>query len=166
MHLTLNMITPKLIIILQQQLPITSPIWHRLCTAFLSEQGLWEMHGDMRKTFHLSSFLTPSSKWLFVAYWLDWKSAIPLCFYHLGEGCFSTKAVWNHWEWYLQATWLTWKHNHHSSPFSTSLPLVGNSGRLAWVRHSSRKSSATHSCQRVWYFCVSKKWYGCQCLEF
>ena len=33
--------------------------------------------------------------------------------------------------------------------FSTSLSLAGNSGRLTWVRHSSRKSSATHSYQCV-----------------
>ena len=28
---------------------------------------------------------------------------------------------------------------------TSSVSLVGNSGRLTWVRHSSRKSSATHS---------------------
>ena len=32
---------------------------------------------------------------------------------------------------------------------STSLSLAGNSGQLTWVRHSSRKSSATHSYQCV-----------------
>ena len=49
--------------------------------------------------------------------------------------------------------------------FSTSLSLArGNSGRLSWVRHSSRRSSATHSYQCVQYFRVSKQWYGCQCL--
>ena len=31
----------------------------------------------------------------------------------------------------------------------TSLSFAGNLGRLTWVRHSSRKSSATHSYQRV-----------------
>ena len=50
--------------------------------------------------------------------------------------------------------------------FSISLSFAVNSGRLAWVRHSSRKSSATHSYQRVQYFPVSKRWYGCQCLGF
>ena len=47
-----------------------------------------------------------------------------------------------------------------------SLSLAGNSGRLTWVRHSSRKSSATHSYQCVQNFCVSKQWHGCQCLGF
>ena len=47
-----------------------------------------------------------------------------------------------------------------------SLPLAENSGRLTWVGHSSRKSSATHSCQCVQYFRVFKQWYGCQCLGF
>ena len=37
------------------------------------------------------------------------------------------------------------------------LSLAGNSGRLTWVRHSSRKNSATHSCQCVQYFRVSKQ---------
>ena len=50
--------------------------------------------------------------------------------------------------------------------FSTSLSLVGNSGRLTWVRHSSRKSSASHSYQCVEYLRVSKQRYGCQCLRF
>ena len=50
--------------------------------------------------------------------------------------------------------------------FSISLSLVGNSGRLTWVGHSSRKSSATHFYQCVEYFRVSKQYYGCQCLEF
>ena len=36
----------------------------------------------------------------------------------------------------------------------------GNSGRLTWVRHSSRKSSATHSYQCLLYLCVSKQWCG------
>ena len=34
--------------------------------------------------------------------------------------------------------------------YSTSLSLVGNSGGLTWVRHNSRKSSATHSYQCVY----------------
>ena len=42
----------------------------------------------------------------------------------------------------------------------TALFLVGSSGRPTWVRYSS----ATHSYQCVQYFCVSKHWYGCQCL--
>ena len=46
------------------------------------------------------------------------------------------------------------------------LSLAGNSRCLSWVRHSSRKSSATHSCQCVQHFRVSKQWYGCQCLGF
>ena len=33
---------------------------------------------------------------------------------------------------------------------------------VTWVRHSSRKSSATHSCQCVEYFPASRQWYGCQ----
>ena len=47
-------------------------------------------------------------------------------------------------------------------------PLAENSGRLTWVRQSSRESSATHSClcRQSGGFCVSKKWYGCQCLGF
>ena len=49
---------------------------------------------------------------------------------------------------------------------SSSLSLAGNSGHLTWVRHSSRKSSATHSYQCVQYFPVSKQWYGCQCWGF
>ena len=48
----------------------------------------------------------------------------------------------------------------------TSLSLAGNSGHLTWVRYSGHKSSATHSCQCVQYFRVSKQWYGCQCLGF
>ena len=36
----------------------------------------------------------------------------------------------------------------------TSLSLAGNSCHLTWVRHSSHKSSATHSYQCVQYFCV------------
>ena len=41
-----------------------------------------------------------------------------------------------------------------------------NSGRLTWVRNSSRKSSATYFYQCVQYFRVSKQWYGCKCLGF
>ena len=47
-----------------------------------------------------------------------------------------------------------------------SLSLVGNSGRLTWVSHNSRKGSATHSYQCVQYFHVSKQWYGCQSVGF
>ena len=50
--------------------------------------------------------------------------------------------------------------------FSNSLSLARNSGGFARVRHSSRKSSATHSCQCVQYFRVSKQWYGCRSLGF
>ena len=51
--------------------------------------------------------------------------------------------------------------------FITLLSLAGNSGRLTRVRHSSRKSSATHSYQCVQYFRVSKRRpYGCQCSGF
>ena len=39
---------------------------------------------------------------------------------------------------------------------STSLSLARNSGCLTWVRHSSHKSSATHSYRRVQYFHVSE----------
>ena len=54
-----------------------------------------------------------------------------------------------------------------SSFFITSLSLAGNAGRLTRVRHSSRKSSATHSYQCVQYFRVSKRRpYGCQCSGF
>ena len=49
---------------------------------------------------------------------------------------------------------------------STSLSLAEKSARLTWVRHSSRKSSATHSCQCVQYFRGSKLQYGCQSLGF
>ena len=37
---------------------------------------------------------------------------------------------------------------------STSLSHAGNSGHFTRVKHSSRKSSATHSYQCVQYFCV------------
>ena len=37
---------------------------------------------------------------------------------------------------------------------------------VPWIRHSSRKSSATHSYHCVQYFHVSKQWYDCQCLGF
>ena len=43
------------------------------------------------------------------------------------------------------------------------LTLAENWSRLTWIRHSSRKSSATHSYQCV-RFCVSRQWYGYQCL--
>ena len=47
---------------------------------------------------------------------------------------------------------------------STSLSLAGNSGRLTCVRHSSRKSSATHSYHiSVYSIFMPKQWYGCQC---
>ena len=42
--------------------------------------------------------------------------------------------------------WVPWR--------TTSLSLAGNSGRLTWVRHSSRKSSATYSYQCVVFLCV------------
>ena len=48
--------------------------------------------------------------------------------------------------------------------FSSSWSSVGNSGSLTWLRHSSRKSSATHSYQCEQYFRVSRQWYGCQSL--
>ena len=41
--------------------------------------------------------------------------------------------------------------------FSTSLSLAGNLEHLTQVRHSSLKSSATHSCQCVQYFWVSRQ---------
>ena len=41
-----------------------------------------------------------------------------------------------------------------------------NLGCLTCVRHSSNKSSVTHSYQGVQYPRVSKQWYGCQCLGF
>ena len=44
--------------------------------------------------------------------------------------------------------------------------LVGNSGHLTWVRHSSSKSSATHSYQCVSYFRAAKQLFGCLCLGF
>ena len=48
------------------------------------------------------------------------------------------------------------------------MSLAGNSGRPTWVRHSSRKSSATHSCQCVYYFfvCPNNGIRGCQRLGF
>ena len=49
-------------------------------------------------------------------------------------------------------------HTHtHTHFFGTSLSFAGNSGQLTWVRRSSHKSSATHSCQCVQYFHVSKQ---------
>ena len=50
--------------------------------------------------------------------------------------------------------------------FGISLSLAENLGRLTWVRHGSRKSSATHSYQSVQHFRVSKQRYGCQCWGF
>ena len=50
--------------------------------------------------------------------------------------------------------------------FRASLSLAGNSGGLTRVRHSSRKSSTTHSYQCVQCFPVSRQWYGCQCMRF
>ena len=47
-----------------------------------------------------------------------------------------------------------------------SLSRAGCTGHLTWVKHSSRKSSATHSYQCVQYFPVSKDWSDCQCLGF
>ena len=41
---------------------------------------------------------------------------------------------------------------------------TGNSGHLTWVRHSSRKTSASHSYLCVQYFRVSEQLYDCQCL--
>ena len=43
--------------------------------------------------------------------------------------------------------------------FSTSLSLARNSGCLTWVRHSSCKSSATHSYWCLQYFPVSRQWH-------
>ena len=48
--------------------------------------------------------------------------------------------------------------------FNPSLSLAWKLGHHTWVRRSSHKSSATHSCQCVKNFPVSKQWYGCQCL--
>ena len=45
--------------------------------------------------------------------------------------------------------------------FSLSLSLVGNSGSLSWVRHCSRRSSATHSYRCVRCLHVAKQWLGC-----
>ena len=45
----------------------------------------------------------------------------------------------------------------------TLLSPVGNLDNLTWVRHSSPKSSTTHSYQ---YVCVSKQRCGCQCKGF
>ena len=49
---------------------------------------------------------------------------------------------------------------------STSSSFLGSSGHLTWVRHSSHKTSATHSCQCAQYFLVSKQWHDCQCLGY
>ena len=50
--------------------------------------------------------------------------------------------------------------------FRTSLSVVRNLSHLTQGRHSSRKSSATHSYRCVRYFPVSTQCYGCQCLGF
>ena len=52
--------------------------------------------------------------------------------------------------------------NAYDSSSSSSLSLAGSSGRHTWVKHSSRKSSATHSYECVQYFPVSRQGYGCQ----
>ena len=59
-------------------------------------------------------------------------------------------------------------YKHLSFLFSTSLSLCGKFGSpLPGKTHSSRKSSATHSCQCVQYFPVSKRRpYGSQCWGF
>ena len=57
-------------------------------------------------------------------------------------------------------------NGHQMLDFSTSLTNAGNSGCLTWVRHSSPKSSATHSYLCVQHFPVSKQRYGCQRLGF
>ena len=46
--------------------------------------------------------------------------------------------------------------------YEASFCRAGNSGRLTWVKHSSRRSSATHSCQCLPYFHVSKQCCCCQ----
>ena len=50
--------------------------------------------------------------------------------------------------------------------FSTWFSLAGNSDRLTWVRHSSRKSSATNSYQYAVFSCILTMVYGCRCLGF
>ena len=50
--------------------------------------------------------------------------------------------------------------------YFTSLSLEGNFGSLIWLRRSSLRSSASHSCRCVQCFRVYKQWYGCQCLGF
>ena len=49
--------------------------------------------------------------------------------------------------------------------FNISLSFAGYMVRLMWVRRSSRKSSATHSCRCVQCFHVQKL-VCCQCLGF
>ena len=49
---------------------------------------------------------------------------------------------------------------------TSSLFLAGNSGRVTWVRHSSRTSSATHSYECEQYVRLHKQCYGCMCLAF
>ena len=49
--------------------------------------------------------------------------------------------------------------------FIGSLSPVRTLGHLTRIRHSSYNSGAINSCQCVQYLlCVSKQWYGCQCL--
>ena len=46
-----------------------------------------------------------------------------------------------------QSSWLTLPTKHmyiYKTNCASALSFAGNSGRLTWVRHSSRKSSATH----------------------
>ena len=50
--------------------------------------------------------------------------------------------------------------------FKCFIVPCGKFGLPYQVRHSSRKSSAIHSYQRVQHFLVSKHWYGCQCSGF
>ena len=46
------------------------------------------------------------------------------------------------------------------------LSIAANLGHVTQVKHSSFKSSATHSCQCVQHFYMSKQWYACQCWGF
>ena len=50
--------------------------------------------------------------------------------------------------------------------YMPTFDVVFCGSRLTWVRHSSCKTSATHSYQRVQYFGMFKQWFGCQCLGF
>ena len=73
-----------------------------------------------------------------------------------------------------QSPLLFWSAAHSSETpqttqlvfFSAALSLVEILGHLTWVRHSSCKSSATHSHQCEQYFHVSKQCYGNQCMGF